>query len=135
MSKTSHLTAVGAIALLVSMATGFLTTQYLSSRSIRYQSAISMTGGDPERSPMIFRRYGCTGCHTIPGVPGADGLVGPALSGLSGRVYIAGVLPNTADNLERWIVSPQEFSPRTAMPATGINSTEAKDLAAYLYTN
>ncbi|RUM24186.1 cytochrome C [Rhizobium vallis] len=117
------------------MVTAFATTQYLGNRSLRYQTAILLTGGDPDRSPTIFRRYGCSGCHTIPGVPGADGLLGPALSGLSARVYIAGVLPNTADNLEHWIVSPQQFSPHSAMPETGITSEEAKDLAAYLYAN
>ncbi|MGY4382706.1 cytochrome c1 [Bradyrhizobium sp. i1.3.6] len=31
------------------------------------------------------------------------------------------------------IVAPQTFSPRTAMPATGITESEARDIAAYLY--
>jgi len=54
---------------------------------------------------------------------------------LSKRVYIAGVLENRSDNLVAWIVSPQGFSPQTAMPNTGISEQEAKDLAAYLYTH
>jgi len=95
--------------------------------------AKTMTGGDPERAPEIFRRYGCSGCHTIAGIPGADGQTGPPLTGLSKRVYIAGVLENNSDNLIAWIVSPRTFSPQTAMPATGISQQEAKDLAAYLY--
>jgi cytochrome c len=33
----------------------------------------------------------------------------------------------------RWIVNPQQFSPQTAMPATGITEEEARDVAAYLY--
>ncbi len=92
-----------------------------------------MTGGDPSHAPEIMRRYGCTGCHTIPGVAGADGQVGTPLAGLRGRVYIAGVAANSPDNLVRWIVAPQAFSPRTAMPATGITEAEARDVAAYLY--
>jgi cytochrome c len=42
-------------------------------------------------------------------------------------------VPNTADNLINWIVRPQAFSPRTAMPATGISQSEARDVAAWLY--
>lgn len=100
----------------------------------RLQAARLLTqGGDPSRAPPIFRRYGCTGCHQIPGIAGADGQVGGALSGLQTRVYIAGVVNNTGDNLVHWIVSPQTFSPNSAMPKTGISEAEARDLAAYLY--
>ncbi|MGX9146327.1 c-type cytochrome [Mesorhizobium sp. 128a] len=106
-------------------------------REKRTQAALAKTisGGDPGRAPEIFRRYGCSGCHTIPGIPGADGQVGAPLTGLSKRVYIGGVLENNSDNLVAWIVSPRGFSPRTAMPATGISSQEAKDLVAYLYAH
>jgi len=98
-------------------------------------AAVALTGGDPARAPALFRRYGCSGCHTIPGIPGADGQTGAPLSGLSKHVYIAGVLENRSDNLVAWIVSPQSFSPQTAMPNTGISEQEAKDLAAYLYAH
>jgi cytochrome c len=104
-----------------------------SSRHQTESVARAMTGGDPSRAPEIMRRYGCAGCHTIPGVAGADGQVGTPLAGLRGRVYIAGVATNSPDNLVRWIVAPQAFSLRTAMPATGITEAEARDVAAYLY--
>jgi cytochrome c len=94
-----------------------------------------LTGGDPMRAPSIMTRYGCAGCHTIPDVPGADGKVGGSLAGLRQRVFIAGVVPNTADNLINWIVRPQAFSPRSAMPATGISPGEARDVAAWLYAH
>jgi cytochrome c2 len=95
--------------------------------------AEALTGGDIARAPPIFRRYGCGGCHTIPGIPGADGKVGGQLGGLSQQVYIGGVANNTADNLVAWIVSPQRFSSNSAMPATGVTELEARHLAAYLY--
>jgi cytochrome c2 len=95
--------------------------------------AEALTGGDIVLAPPIFRRYGCAGCHTIPGIPGADGKVGGQLGGLSQQVYIGGVANNTADNLVAWIVSPQRFSPNSAMPATGVTELEARHLAAYLY--
>jgi mono/diheme cytochrome c family protein len=93
-----------------------------------------MTGGNPMRAPQLIRRYGCAGCHTIPGIPGGDGQVGGPLADIKYRVYVGGVATNSPDNLVRWIVSPQAFSPRSAMPATGISEMEARDVAAYLYS-
>ena len=104
-----------------------------SARQQTERVARAMTGGDPARAPGIMRRYGCGGCHTIPGLAGADGQVGPPLTGLVHRVYIGGGANNSPDNLIRWIVSPQTFAPHTAMPATGITEAEARDVAAYLY--
>ncbi|MBY5407830.1 cytochrome C [Rhizobium leguminosarum] len=102
-------------------------------RERRQNVAIAMTSGDPTRAAEIFRRYGCVGCHIIPGVPGADGKVGGPLTDLRQRVYIGGVANNTPENLVQWIVFPQRFSANSAMPATGISEVEARDLAAYLY--
>ena len=102
-------------------------------RSQRRTTAIALTGGSPDHAPALLIHYGCGGCHAIPGVPGARGLVGPPLAGLGKRVFIAGVVNNTPDNLIRWIVNPRELSPRTAMPVTGISEDEARDVAAYLY--
>ncbi len=96
--------------------------------------ARAVTGGDPDRAPALLRRYGCSGCHSIGGVAGADGQVGGPLDGLRRRVYIAGVVPNAPQALVAWIVSPTSFSPRTAMPPTGITEAEARDVAAFLYT-
>jgi cytochrome c len=93
-----------------------------------------MTGGNPTQAPAAIRRYGCAGCHTIPGIPGGDGQVGGPLADIIHRVYVGGVVTNSPDNLVKWIVSPQAFSPRSAMPATGITEAEARDVAAYLYS-
>jgi cytochrome c1 len=95
--------------------------------------AKALTGGEPEHAPLLLRTYGCGGCHTIPGAPGADGKTAPPLEDLRQRVYIGGVARNNAENLIRWIVNPQSLSPRSAMPATGISEAEARDVAAYLY--
>lgn len=123
--------AIGALGLLVAaaVATGIVRSERRQNESI----ARTMTGGDLARAPALIRRYGCAGCHAIPGIPGGDGKVGVSLADLRSRVYIAGVATNAPDNLIRWIVSPQALSPRTAMPATGITEAEARDVAAYLY--
>jgi cytochrome c2 len=97
--------------------------------------ARAITGGDPAHAPAAFTRYGCGGCHTIPGVMSADGQVAPPLGGLRKRVFVGGVLRNTPENLIAWIVEPQRFSPHSAMPATGISPVEARDVAAYLYAH
>ena len=60
-----------------------------------------MTGGDPIAGRDKIRHYGCHGCHTIPGIAGADAMVGPPLTHWARRVYIAGELPNTPENLAR----------------------------------
>jgi cytochrome c2 len=95
---------------------------------------MALTGGDPNRGPVLMTRYGCAGCHTIPGVSGAGGRVGPPLRQLASRVYLGGVLTNRPDHLVRWIVNPRAVSPRTAMPVTGITEAEARHVAAYLLT-
>jgi cytochrome c1 len=85
---------------------------------------------DPARALMI--RYGCAGCHTIPGVPGARGNAGPSLAGFAGRLYVGGAATNDTGNLVRWLVNPRSLDPRTAMPVTGISEAEASAVAAYL---
>ncbi len=125
---------IGVLIGVVCAATAIGSTMAWSSRQKTEQIARAKTGGDPQHAPEIMRRYGCGGCHSIPGLAGADGEVGPPLGGLSHRVYIGGVANNTPDNLVRWMMSPQAFSPRTAMPATGITEAEARDAAAYLYS-
>jgi mono/diheme cytochrome c family protein len=95
---------------------------------------LRVAGGDPERGATAIMAYGCGGCHTIPGIRGADGTVGPPLTDYAMRGYVAGVLPNWPRHLVRWIVNPPAISPQTAMPALGVTEQDARDVAAYLYT-
>jgi cytochrome c len=121
------------LAVLAAMAAVFAGGQV----SMHREEAIAraMTGGNPSRAPLLIRRYGCGGCHTISGVPGADGKVAAPLDQFRQRVFIAGVLRNTPDNLRQWIVAPQNFSSQSAMPASGITENEARDVAAFLYAH
>ncbi|MFI6326764.1 c-type cytochrome [Micromonospora chersina] len=90
--------------------------------------------GRPDRGAKLIAQYGCGSCHTVPGVDRAGGLVGPPLTRFGARSYIAGELPNNADNLRRWITDPQAVEPGTAMPKLGVSAIDAQDIAAYLYT-
>ncbi len=87
-----------------------------------------------DRGRRLLIEYGCGTCHTIPGVRGADGLVGPPLNNFSQRTFIAGQLPNNPENLARWIQDPQEVEPGTAMPDLGVSAEEARNMAAYLHS-
>jgi cytochrome c len=98
------------------------------------REAAAITGGDPSRGPDLLRKYGCQSCHAIPGVVGANGLVGPPLAGIASRSYIGGVLPNAPDNMLRWIRDPKAVDPLTAMPNTGVTQSDARHIVAYLYT-
>ncbi len=91
-------------------------------------------GGDAQRGLVAIQEYGCPTCHTIPGVPGANGMVGPPLIDWSERQYIAGLMPNMPDNLIQWIMDPQQFEPGTIMPNMGVSEQDARDISAYLYT-
>jgi cytochrome c len=92
------------------------------------------TGGDARRGREVIGSYGCGSCHTIPGIQGARGLVGPPLYFMGRRTMIAGELPNSPENLVRWIKSPKSVEPGTAMPTLGLTDQQARDAAAYLYT-
>lgn len=89
--------------------------------------------GDPARGQRLIAQYGCGSCHTVPGVTGADGLVGPPLTRMGSRSYIAGKLINTGPNLQHWIREPQSVVPGNAMPDLDVTATDAQDIAAYLF--
>jgi len=93
-----------------------------------------LAGGDAERGRAVIKKYGCNTCHTIAGVRGADGLVGPPLTGIAERMYIGGVARNTPSNMVSWIENPKQFDSKTAMPNVGVTHRDAVDIASYLYT-
>ncbi len=89
--------------------------------------------GDREEGRRLIASYGCGSCHRIPGVRGATGKVGPILKGVKSQAYLAGVLPNTFDNLVLWLTDTQRIAPGSAMPDLGVSEKEAMDMASYLY--
>ncbi len=90
-------------------------------------------GGDPDRGAVLVGRYSCGACHQIPGIAGANGLVGPPLGTFARRTVIAGVLPNTPSNLVQWLRHPQSVIPGNAMPDLALSDAQARDIAAFLY--
>jgi cytochrome c len=98
------------------------------------REAAELTGGNPGRGAGAIGRYGCAACHMIPGIERADGQVGPPLNRIAMRQYLAGQLQNTPANMVRWIQHPQQVERGTAMPEMGVTDSDARDIAAYLYT-
>lgn len=118
-------------------------------------SAASQAGGaqvdpliaDGER---LFMASTCVVCHSISGTT-ARGVMGPNLTAFGDRPMIgAGALPNTPENLERWIRDPRGVKAGALMPgtqvgapaptapngplfpATGLSDEEVHAVAAYL---
>jgi mono/diheme cytochrome c family protein len=89
---------------------------------------------DAARGRLALHQYACTACHLVPGVTGADVQVGPPLAGMASRQLVAGSLPNTPQNMVRWIRDPQGVDPKTAMPDLEVSERDARDMAAYLAT-
>jgi cytochrome c1 len=56
------------------------------------------------------------------------------LTNIASRVYLAGEMTNTPDNMQKWIRHPRNVERDTAMPDVGVTDSDARDLAAYLYT-
>jgi mono/diheme cytochrome c family protein len=89
---------------------------------------------DADRGRTALQQYACVSCHRIPGVTGPEARVGPPLAGIASRLMLGGVLPNSPENMVRWIRFPQEVTPLSAMPNLGVSERDARDIAAYLAT-
>jgi cytochrome c oxidase subunit 2 len=78
---------------------------------------------DPElidKGRQLFAAKTCITCHTIRGVPGAVGIVGPDLTHVGARSTIAGaLLVNTPEQVQRWIHNPELVKPGNKMWVTG----------------
>lgn len=95
---------------------------------------VSNGGGDAHRGRQLIPKYGCNGCHAIPGEGGASGVVGPPLQHIASRPVIAGRYPNNPRTMMGWIQNPQAFDPKSAMPNMNVTPPDARDITAYLFT-
>ncbi len=93
-------------------------------------------GGDPNVGKQLIQTGACPACHTIPGIPNANGTVGPNLGGVASRPTIAGgAVPNNGpDDLKRWIMDPPGLKPGTIMPNLHLTDEQATNIVAYLET-
>jgi cytochrome c2 len=88
--------------------------------------------GDANAGKTVFTSKGCTGCHTIEGVQGAVGTVGPNLTHIASQPYDS--FPNDPQFLKQWINDPQTAKPGTAMPKLGLTDEELNNVVTFLTT-
>jgi cytochrome c oxidase subunit 2 len=96
------------------------------------QAPIPSLSGDAAQGQNDFMKGACIGCHTIDGT-NAKGKVGPNLTHFASRgVFAGGILPNTPDNVKKWLEDPQAQKPGTLMPNLHLPPQEINALAAFL---
>jgi cytochrome c2 len=78
--------------------------------------------------------HSCSSCHIIPGVAKADGRRGPSLAHWYGRRTFLDTVPNTPENMEKWLEKPSHRKPGTTMPDLSVSSQESRDMTAYLFS-
>lgn len=82
----------------------------------------------------VFLAQSCINCHRVRGTR-ADGKFGPDLTHLMSRKTLAsGMVPNTTDNLRKWIIDPQKIKPGCLMPAMKLSEREVEQVLKYLLT-
>ena len=82
----------------------------------------------------LFITKGCVNCHAVQGV-NTYNRTGPDLSHIGSRTSIAaGVLPNTRENMIKWLRFTDTVKPGVLMPNLGLSEEEADSIAAYLET-
>jgi cytochrome c oxidase subunit 2 len=82
----------------------------------------------------LFRTLACSGCHTLRPLTAGIFPGAPDLTNIGSRPQIAGVLPMSVENLERWILNPQQEKPGTAMPDLNLDAETARAIAQFLFT-
>ena len=95
--------------------------------------AASVADG-PGNRRKVYESLACVNCHTVRGTS-SRGVFGPDLTHLVSRSTIAaGMLPNTEQNLKRWIQDPQQMKPGCLMPAMQLTGPQVNQVVAYLRT-
>ncbi len=104
--------------------------------SVQAAPAAPAAPSDPlvAQGEKLFTMKGCIGCHSLDATKPTG--IGPNLANVGSRTYIAaGMLPNTDENLARWISNAQAVKPGVLMPNLMLKPDEAKALVAYLRTH
>ncbi len=99
----------------------------------------SAASGDPARGREVFVSRGCTGCHTVRGVPGATGTLGPPLTSIASTAGVRHAGLSAEAYIRESVVKPNAFvvagfpSP-SPMPPGLVAGPELDDLIAFLLT-
>jgi cytochrome c oxidase subunit 2 len=81
-----------------------------------------------------FLSQSCINCHRVRGTR-AKGTYAPDLTHLMSRQTLAsGMVPNTRDELRKWVANPQQVKPGCLMPAFGLSERQVDLIISYLTT-
>jgi cytochrome c oxidase subunit 2 len=80
----------------------------------------------PPTGAQLFQNKGCYGCH------GTYGAYCPSLANFSEKPLIAGKVPNTIENLRKWLKNPSSIKAGTRMPNLGLSDEEIELLIEYI---
>ena len=79
-----------------------------------------LAAGDAQRGMQTYSQSACIGCHRIRGNPSSVGTIGPELTHIGSRLTIAaGLFPNDAAHLARWIKNARKMKPGVFMNTLG----------------
>lgn len=95
--------------------------------------AVPVKGSLAERGKEVYSRSACLACHTIQGV--SPGVLGPNLTHMGSRTTLAaGLFPNDAAHLARWIADAPSLKPGSLMlrMAPPLTDADVAALAAYM---
>lgn len=89
-----------------------------------------------------FVQRGCIACHTVRGLTGAVGIIGPDLTHVGSRLTLAaGIVDNDDAAMAKWISDPEAIKPGNIMsaqgpmymdPANALSQADVEALVAYL---
>jgi cytochrome c oxidase subunit 2 len=118
--------------------------------ALKYDDALLEKGDAANGAKLVVSNGGCLACHSIKGNPMMVGNIGPNLTHVATRTTIAaGVFPNDARHLARWIKNAREMKPGVTMNTLGageydpilkstvkpgLTDQQIADIVAYLQT-
>jgi len=104
-------------------------------RAIPGFAATPTAGGQQSlvsQGAQVFANGACVTCHTLRGTP-AQAKIGPDLTHFGSRKSLAAnTLPNTPENLAKWLRNPQAVKPGNDMPNLNLSDQDVDALVAYL---
>jgi cytochrome c oxidase subunit II len=87
------------------------------------------------RTPLPQGTGTCIACHAVEGIEGAAAEIGPDLTHFGSRQTLAGgILPNTPEELARWLANPPGVKPGSKMPDYNLTDEQIEALVAYLHS-